>query len=258
MKQFAIIGLGNFGVRVLEEMVQLNVEVMVIDRDSELIEEYKDRVAAAYVVDAIKEDLIRKVIPDTIDAAIVDLGHTTEASILCTNYLAKMGISKVIAKAETDQHGEILRIVGATDVVYPNREAARRITLPLLATSLSSYFPISKGMVIAELSLPSHLHGKTIVEADLRQKHRLNIVAVRHGAESEYRFVDPGHKIHSLDTMLVVGTEADIAKIAGPEDTRVRRKIQKGESEEEGRAAKRPRPATLRGSFLRRLFRGRR
>jgi len=139
MKQFAIIGLGNFGVRVLEEMLQLNVEVMVIDRDSELIEEYKDRVAAAYVVDAIKEDLIRKVVPDTIDAAIVDLGHTTEASILCTNYLAKMGIARVIAKAETDQHGISEPVLVEQRVRNRNLLFAAEF-LPLLAESKRNPF----------------------------------------------------------------------------------------------------------------------
>lgn len=256
MKQFAIIGLGNFGVRVLEEMLELNVEVLIIDRDPDLIEEFKDRVAAAYVVDAIKEDLMRQIVPETIDAAIVDLGHTTEASILCTNFLANMGIQKIISKAETDQHGQILAIVGATDVVYPNREAAKRITLPLLSSSLSSYFPISKGMVIAELELPERFHGQTLIEADLRNQHRLNIIAVRHADDSDYRFVDPSRSIQPGDTVLAVASEEDIAAMAGPGDNVIRKSIRKAVSETK-RAVNRPKAETLRGSFLTRLFRRR-
>ncbi len=257
MKQFAIIGLGNFGVRVLEEMLVQSVEVMIIDRDEQLIEDYKDRVAAAYVVDAIKEDLIRRIVPDTIDAAIVDLGHTTEASILVTNYLAKMGIEKIIAKAETDQHGQILSIVGATDVIYPNREAAKRITLPLLSHSLASYFPISKGMVIAELALPERFHGKSLIEADLRNKHRLNVIAVRHQADIEYRFIEPTHRIQPGDTVLAVAREEDVSKMAGPGDTVIGKSLRQAANEKGGRSRV-PEAKSLRGSFLARVFRGRR
>ncbi len=257
MKQFAIIGLGNFGVRVLDEMLVQNVEIMIIDRDEQLIEDYKDQVAAAYVVDAIKENLIRRIVPDTIDAAVVDLGHTTEASILVTNYLAKMGIGKIISKAETDQHGQILQIVGATDVIYPNREAAKRITLPLLSHSLASYFPISKGMVIAELALPEQFHGKTLIEADLRNKHRLNVIAVRHHTDVEYRFIEPTHRIQPGDTVLAVAREEDVAKMAGAEDAVIGKSLRQAANEQIGRSRV-PEAKSLRGSFLSRLFRGRR
>ena len=60
MKQFAVIGLGFFGVRVLEELLQYDVDVMVLDRDAEAIETYKDVVGAAYVVDIIREDIIKE------------------------------------------------------------------------------------------------------------------------------------------------------------------------------------------------------
>ena len=73
MKQFAIIGLGNFGRRILEEVADLDCEILIIDKDREIIEIYKDRVANAFIADAINAEIINKLIPATIDAAIVDL-----------------------------------------------------------------------------------------------------------------------------------------------------------------------------------------
>ncbi|TVR04964.1 MAG: TrkA family potassium uptake protein [Spirochaetaceae bacterium] len=219
MKQFAIIGLSHFGSRVLEELLQYeDVEVLIIDRDQRVIEEFKDVVAAAYIADVIKQELIEKLVPTTIDAAIVDLGDKTEASILVTNYLKKRGIKRIIAKAETEQHGEILSIVGATDVVYPNREAAKRITLPLISSALSSFFPISEGLVIAEVRLPDTFAGKTVIEADLRKKHGINILAVRRHGAAQFDFISPAYQFGSGDTVLVVGREADIATIPAPSD----------------------------------------
>ena len=219
MKQFAIIGLSHFGSRVLEELLQYeDVEILLIDRDQQVIEEFKDVVAAAYIADVIKQDLIEKLVPTTIDAAIVDLGDKTEASILVTNYLKKRGVKRIIAKAETEQHGEVLSIVGATDVVYPNREAAKRITLPLISSALSSFFPISEGLVIAEVRLPDTFAGKTVIEADLRKKHGINILAVRRHGAVQFDFISPAYQFGSGDTVLVVGRETDIATIPAPPD----------------------------------------
>ena len=128
----------------LEELLEYDVEIMILDRDSNAIDAYKDLVSAAYVVDIIREETILELIPDSVDAVIIDLGKHLEASILVTNYLKKHGVQRIVAKAETDQHGEILDIVGATDIVFPNREAAKRITLPLLTSSLFNFVPIRR------------------------------------------------------------------------------------------------------------------
>ena len=138
MKQFAIIGLGFLARRVLDELLEYDVEILILDKERDIIEQYQDQVSAAYVADAIREETIEKIVPEGIDAAIVDMGKRIEASILVTNYLSKRGVQRVIAAAETDQHGEILRLVGATEVIYPNREAAKRLTLPLVSPDRKS------------------------------------------------------------------------------------------------------------------------
>ncbi len=217
MKQFAIVGLGFFGVRVLEELLQYDVDIMVLDRDPEAIEAYKDLVGAAYVVDIIREDTIEELVPAELDAAIVDLGKHLEASILVTNYLKKHGVQRIVAKAETDQHGEILSIVGATDVIFPNREAAKRIALPLLSSALFNFVPIGTGLVMAELTLPEEFHGKTLADSDLRRRYRLNVIAARPAHYGQYSFVEAGYVIRPDEMVLVVGAEEDVATFSGHE-----------------------------------------
>ena len=112
MKQFAIIGLDTFGKRILEELIETGSEILIIDKDRDVIEYYKDKVTSAFIADALNEEIIRKLIPDTIDAAIIDLGDAVEVSILVTNYLKKIGVKEIVAKAESNEHGEILTLVG--------------------------------------------------------------------------------------------------------------------------------------------------
>jgi trk system potassium uptake protein TrkA len=210
MKQFAIIGLSRFGRRLLEELMDTDSEIILIDKDREIIDLYKDKVAAAYIADAINEEIIRKLIPATIDAAVVDLGDRIEASILVTNYLKKMGVREIIARAESREHGEILDLVGATKVVFPNQEAARRIAPFLISSQIFSYLPISKELVIAELRVPEKFYGKSLIEVDMRRQYRLNVIAYRKIDKEEYYFYAPEYRLQADDVLLVGGAEADI------------------------------------------------
>lgn len=215
MKQFALIGLGVFARRVLEELKGLDADVLLIDKDRDVVEAHKDVVKLAYVANALDEDVIRRLVPESIDAAIIDLGDQLEASILVVNYLKKMGVGHIIAKAESDQHGEILRIVGAHRVVFPDREAARRVVPMLVSSAITSFLPLGGGFVIAEVRPPERYFGKTLIEANLRAEHGVNVIAVRRGDGEDYSFFTPSYRIVEGDVFLVGGMEADIARFAG-------------------------------------------
>ena len=214
MKQIAIIGLGLFGRRVLEELEGADVEILVIDKDRDVVEACKDRVKLAYVADAIDQEVIMRVIPESLDTAIVDLGNQREASILVTNYLKKIGVPRILAKAESNEHGEILQIVGATHVVFPHREAAKRIVPMLVSSAISSYLPLSPSFVIAEVTAPERYVGMTLIEANLRRERQVNVIAMRKEDGEEYSFFTPDHRIDADDVLLIAGTEEHVSQFA--------------------------------------------
>jgi trk system potassium uptake protein TrkA len=194
----------------LEEFLATDAEMIIIDKDREIIELYKDKVASAYVADVLNEEIIGKLVPPTIDAAVVDLGDRIEASILVTNYLKKLGIKQIIARAESSEHGEILDLVGATKVVFPNLEAARRIAPFLISSQIFSYLPISSELVIAEVKVPEKFYGKSLVEVDMRRKFNLNVIGYRKMEGEEYFFYAPEYRLQGDDVLLVGGREEDI------------------------------------------------
>ena len=215
MKQIAIIGLGAFGLRMLEELITITNEIIIIDKDAEIINKYKDRAKAAYITDAINEVALRKIIPREIDAVIVDLGGKIEVSIMTTNYLKKMGIKQIIVKAQTDEHGEVLEMVGASRVVFPDREAAKRIT-PMLASSLLfNFMPISTNLALAEVRANEECIGKTLLDANLRKIFGLNVVAMRKVDAEDFSFInDPSYIFTESDVLLVAGNEDNINKFS--------------------------------------------
>jgi trk system potassium uptake protein TrkA len=217
MRQYGIIGLGSFGLSMLKELSELKAELVIIDRDADLIERCKDLAQAAYVVDALDDMTLKRLIPDGLDVAIVDIRDSIESAILATNSLKKMGIHEIIVRADSEERGEVFTLVGATRVVYPDKEAALRI-VPLLASpALFSYMPIGANFVMAEVGLPRTYVGQSLVEANLRQKHRINVVAIRTRGLDEYRYFNTEYRLSADDILLIAGTDKDVLSFSGTE-----------------------------------------
>ncbi|GHV41276.1 lectin [Spirochaetia bacterium] len=214
MKQVAILGLSHFGKSVLDELLALNIDVFIVDKDREVIDTYKDASAGSVVLDVVNVETLRKVLPDSIDAVVIDMGDRIEASILSASYCAKLGIKTIIVKAETESQAEILELVGATKVVFPNKEAAKRITPQLLSSVLLNYLPLGGKLAIAELEVPKHMVGCTIVESGIRQKYDINLIAVRK-SDSEYDKFDPAYRFAEGDIALFSGADEDLSRFTG-------------------------------------------
>ena len=146
---------------------------------------------------------------------IVDLGNHMEASILVTSYLRKIGVKQIIVKGESDSHAEILKLTGATQVVFPDREAARKIIPLLVSPDLFTFLPVSRGVVVAEVHVPPALVGSTLQEADVRRQHGVNIVAVKASETADYDFPSPEYRFLPSDILLVIGGEEKVAEFSG-------------------------------------------
>jgi trk system potassium uptake protein len=219
MVTIAVIGLGSFGCRVVEELEQADADVIIIDKDRDIIEKYKSSIHYAYITDAINEASLKKILPDDLHAAVVDLGSQLETSILVTNHLHKMGVKHIVVKARSDEHGEILRLIGATDIVYPDLDAALHITPMLISSALFNYVQVSHNFALAEVSVRDDLIGRTLGESNLRQKYELNLVAVRSSVEADFTFVSsPSLKLEENMILLVAGTNEALQGYASHTD----------------------------------------
>lgn len=214
MKQVAILGLSHFGKSVLEELIRLNVEVFIMDKDRARIDQYKDIASGSVVTDVLNVENLRKVLPESTDAVVIDMGDSIEASILAASYCAKLRIKTIIVKAETESHGEILELVGATQVVFPNKEAAKRVSPLLLSSVLLNYLPVSGKLVIAELAVPGSMIGKTIMQIELRKKYGLNLISVR-APDAEFGEFNPAYVFQKDDIGLFSGTDEALGAFTG-------------------------------------------
>ncbi len=219
MKQFAVLGLGQFGRAVTENLLRYGCEVLVIDSDSDLVNEIKSRATTAVVGEATDRSTMVKFLGEGIDCVIISLGPQIEASVLATLYAKEAGVREIVVKANSKDHAKILDRVGATQVVSPSEEQAKRVVASLVRPNVLDSLPLADGFSVWGIKAPSQFVGKTLRQLDLRREMRLDVIAIRHGAATadesgELESIPSADReIRAGDTLFIVGRENDIAKI---------------------------------------------
>lgn len=212
-KQVCVIGLGHFGWE-LATALSRTCEVLAIDRDQDLVNAIGDRVHRARALDIRDEAALAAVIPEDIDEAIVSMGENLEASILCTLYLKRLGVPRVRVKALSDDHAVVLQQVGADEVIFPERETARRVAAHVANPNLLDFVPIGGDYQVVESRLPTAFAGRTLAEIGLRRRFGVLVIAVRRQDGQDVEFL-PGadFELHSGDRLVLIGREGDLARL---------------------------------------------
>ena len=212
MRQFAVIGLGRFGWSVAKTLSEKGHQVLAVDKDQELVQEVSDFVTEAVQVDSTDEKALKAVGIMEVDVAIVGIGTNLEASVLTTLILKEMGIQHIVARAVTDEHGKVLEKVGATKVVFLERDMGLRIANSLISPSVLEHIELSPEFSILETVPPKEFIGKSIRDLDVRAKHGLNIIAVR---KKEPSSIEGGCELNVAPKADYIIKQGDIFVIIG-------------------------------------------
>jgi len=210
-KKFAIIGLGTFGSQVAIDLANQRAEVIAIDQSAERVDSLKGLIEEVFQLDASNRLQLSKVLGSHIHTAIISTGDSMEPSIMAAYNCAKLGIPEIIVKALSNEHQQILEMVGATRIVYPEKEAATRLAGRLLSSNLLDYIPVSADFSIAEISAPSFMVGKTLADLNLRRQFAIQVIAIKCAAQG-------GEQIHLLDVAQHLIGGGDRLIVAGRQD----------------------------------------
>lgn len=198
-----VIGLGRFGGALAETLVELGTEVLAVDSDAERVQDYSERLTHVRQADTTHANVLRQLGATEFPVAVVAIGNDIESSILTTAALADIGVPNIWAKAIRLDHGRILERVGATNVVYPERQMGIR-TAHAVSGRVIDYFELDPGFVLAEVRTPRRLVGKTLAEADIRGRYGVTIVCVKPSG-SGFTYATPDTRMDAGDILVVAG-----------------------------------------------------
>ncbi len=215
MKQSVlVIGLGRFGSAAARELMALGHEVLAVDRDEAPVNDIAPDVTHAVQADASDEDALRDIGAREFDHAIVAMSSATEASIFATMALRNLGVGNVIAKAASTLHGRILERVGASRVIFPEREMGTRVAHSFSIPNVIDYLDVAPLFGIVKIRPPASFIGQTLRDVDIPGQLSLTPIAIRRGNNVT---VNPhrDERIGDTDELILIGLDERLERLGG-------------------------------------------
>lgn len=205
---YGVIGLGRFGMALAQALAAAGREVLVVDREQSKINQAAAFTDNAYRVDELTRENLESIGLAECDVVIIGIGERIDTSILATLTVLRLGVKRVIAKAKSEEQGEVLTTLGA-EVVYPEKDMAMRLANKLIAPHVLEYISLSDDIDILEIVLTERVSGKSVLELNLRQQFGLNIIAVEQN-DRLTADVRPDMVLQAGDTIAVIGKPGQI------------------------------------------------
>ena len=211
MKNVLLIGLGRFGRHMAQKMTDMNHQILVIDKDEHKVQEAMSYVTNAEIGDATDPALIASLGVKDFDLCVVTMSHDLQASLEITALLKENGAPFVLVRVSRDTHAHFLLSCGADEIIYPEKQMADWAAVRYTGDHVYDYTRLSPDYAIYETEIPDSWIGHTAVDLSIRQRYRLNILALRRNGNVDPMF-GPSSILQAGDRVILLGSDRDVQK----------------------------------------------
>lgn len=201
--QFAVLGMGRFGLSVVEALAESDVSVLACDRESGPLQRAAEYATHVVKADISDEQVLEELNLGSFDVVIIATGEDFEAAVIATMIAKEQGAGYVLSKAKGKRQKVILERMGADQVVLPEHDMGARIARNLVGSNIMDFLEASEDHTILELRPREHWVGKSIKQADIRKRENLHILAVRRGDKLTIP-VSPDYVLSPEDVLIVL------------------------------------------------------
>lgn len=214
MRRFTVIGLGNFGAFLATRLYDLGYEVIAIDRRQDVVDKVGPDVTRAIAADASSAATLRELGVGDSDAAVVSTGDDLAASVLSLLALRDIGVKEVFVKVHSEEHRRIVDALGATESVFPERQAAQSLASQLTSGRLLRYVELGEQFGLQEMAVPEAWLGKSLRQLALPTKHKMQVVAVHDMLRDAIAIPDADRVLTPSDSLLVAASPEVLESLA--------------------------------------------
>jgi len=222
--KIAVIGLGRLGISLVEYLAGTGVQVIAMDSDPALVDEVKDLVDIAVCLDSTDQDALTSQRVQEVDVCVIAIGENFQAALLTTVIVKKMGIPRIICRAQTSTHAEIFSRIGADEIIQPESQAGVLLGRRLANPKLHQFVELAEGYSLIEMGAPSTFWGKTLEQLALRTKYQVNLIAFKRQVNTKEKddnktsvekMIVPGPQdiLREGDVLLLVGADEHLARL---------------------------------------------
>lgn len=213
MRSVLLIGMGVFGQTLGEKLINMGVEVMIVDKNENIINSLAPKYASALIANCINAENLKPLDIPSFDACVVAISDDFQSSLEITSLLKDLGAKYVVSKASTDIQRKFLFRIGADEVIYPNRDVAEKLAVKLNSKRVFDYFELDSKYSVFEIAVPDGWSGKTLMEINPRGQHGINVLSIKKGGR-----IMPAPNANTLfesgDHMIVFGNTEQILAFA--------------------------------------------
>lgn len=209
-KSFAVIGMGRFGQSVVEELIRQEVDVLVIDKDPERIAKMSHIATHAVTLDTTDVQSLKEVGISSIDHVVVAIGKDLQSSILTTLVLKNLGVQQVTVKVQDMNHELIVEKLGADEIIQPEQQSGKRLASKIVSDNVLDYIDLNESHSFIDVKATAKIIDSTVINLDVRNRFKINIVAVRRG--EDIIIPDADTVIEESDQLLLIGHNNDLQK----------------------------------------------
>lgn len=207
-ESIAVIGLGQFGIAVVEELVNNGMDVIAIDLDEVAVKKVSDILPTVAIADSTNEEALHELGINEVDAAIVAFGSHIEASILTTVILKEMGIKTIIVRVDDPYFMPILKKLGATEVIMPQKAAGVALANRIGNEDFKDFYKLDEQFSVVSIAVNSAYIPEQLKDLMSKEKYGVSIVLVIREGRS---FVPGGiDSLYPNDTIYAVGSTKGI------------------------------------------------
>lgn len=210
--KFCVIGLGRFGYHVATTLADNGMEVLGMDSNESIVASIRDQITQAVCVRVTDEATLRSIGVEEMDTVIVAMGENFAQSILVTALLKKkLNIPRVITRAISEIHEEILKLVGADQVVLPEQEIGIRIADNLSAPYMQ-LLRLTPEFGLSQLTAPAKFVGKPLSALNLYENYQITCIGVK--KDDEIMPIAPEYIIQKNDKLVLAGQTGNLTVLA--------------------------------------------
>ncbi len=213
MKSILVIGMGNLGSHLATKMLELGNDVMIVDKNDEIIAKYSSVFTDSHIGDCTNKSVIKSLGVNNFDICFVTIGDDFQSSLEITYLLKEMDAKFVVSKAKSEKQEMFLLKLGADEVIYPEKEMAEKLATRYNTNNVFDYIELTNEYSICEIDVPHQWVSETIGNINVRKKYKINILAVKN--ENTLKPL-PGadYIFNSTDHIVVLGKSSDVFKLA--------------------------------------------
>ena len=210
-KQFAVVGLGRFGLAVCQELVDSGAQVLAVDVDEELVKMAANIATQAIVANCTHEETVKELKLNEYDMVMVSIGENVNASMLATLVIKDSGAKSVWVKANDKAHIRILQKIGADHIIMPERDMGSRVARKMLDKRVLEFQELGSGLAMTEIVIGSRWMGSQIGQLPFSQDKEIMILGFKRGAQIT---PTPASDIQLEigDLLIVVGPQKELTK----------------------------------------------